>query len=91
MSSPTTKPPTTQLGDETVTYEDVRVVITPEAPYHYQVEVSRPDGERFEHAVERVIVNTAEVSLDDTIWFADATLDVGVPIDGPGDTVWVWV
>ncbi|MFB6079512.1 MAG: hypothetical protein ABEJ81_00695 [Haloferacaceae archaeon] len=91
MSRPTPHPPPTQFGDETVTYEGVRVVITPEAPHHYRVEVSEADGERRVHAVERVIINTAAVSLDDPVWFADVQLDVGVPIDGPGDTAWVWV
>lgn len=90
MTDQTPAPQTNQLEDGTVNYEDVRVVITPEAPYHYQVKVSESDGEITAHAVERVRVNAANVLLDDPIWFMDVDVDVGVPVDEPGDTVWVW-
>lgn len=91
MSRSTPKPQTDPLGTETETYEEIRIVITPEAPHHYRVEMSHPNGDQCEHAVERVIINTAEVHLEDPIWFTDVTLDVGIPIDRPGDTAWVWV
>lgn len=90
MSAPTLPPPTTGLGDETVTYKTVRAVITPEAPRHFTVTVSISDDETVVHAVEHVVINTAEVVLDSSIWFIDVDLDVGVPIDEHGDTAWVW-
>lgn len=83
--------PTEQSGgDGAVTYRNVRVVITPEAPRHCRVQVREPDGEHAVHAVEHVVVNTTEVLLDGPIWFVDVKLDVGVPLDEHGDTAWVW-
>lgn len=91
MSGTTSARPTNQLEKGTATYENVRVVITPEGPRHFEVQISDSADERTRHAVERVVVNTAEVLLDGPIWFIDAELDVGVPICGAGDTAWVWV
>ena len=82
--------PAGYLDRANVTYEDVRIVIEPEAPRHYEVKVSEREGDISTHAVERVVVNTAEVALDDPIWFVDVKVDVGVAVDEPGDTVWVW-
>lgn len=79
-----------QLDRGTVTYEDVRVVIRPEAPYHYHVEVSLEDGQRVSHEVEFVAVNATNISLESPIWFIHADLDVGVPLMHPGETAWVW-
>jgi hypothetical protein len=76
--------------DDVVTYEDARVIITPEGPRHFQVVVSRGQGHRERHAVERVVINTAEVRLDSSIWFIDAKVDVGVAVEERGETVWVW-
>lgn len=90
MSAPTLPPTTAKFGDETVTYENVRVAITPEAPDHYRVEVRKPNDETVFHAVESVVINTAEVALGGPIWFIEVGVDVGVPIDDHGDTVWVW-
>lgn len=90
MSDPTPALPTNQLERAATTYEDARVVITPEAPRHYDLNVSASDGEITEHAVERVLVNTTEVRLGGPIWFVDVKLDVGIPVDDHGDTVWVW-
>lgn len=80
--------PTLDRG--TVTYEQVRVVITPEAPFHYEVAVRDADGDRHDHAVEHVAINATSVRLEDAIWFIDADLDVGIPIGGVGETAWVW-
>lgn len=91
MTNPTSKPSTNRLEGGMVTYEDVRVIITPEAPRHYRVAVSEPAGEQVDHAVEDVVINGTAVVLDDSIWFDDVQLDVGVPVGEPGDTVWVWV
>lgn len=82
--------PSNQLERGSVTYENVQAVITPEAPYHYRVQVNDPDGDTTVHAVEYVVINTARVTLDDPIWFVDVKLDVGIPVDDHGDTVWVW-
>lgn len=90
MSDLTPAPPTNPLARETVTYEDVRIVITPKAPYHYEVAVSETDGDRTDHAVEYVAINATNVLLESPIWFVDADLDVGVPIERAGDTAWVW-
>lgn len=76
---------------ETVSYERARVTIVPEGPFHYRVVVSEAPGHRVEHAVERVVINTGPVYLDGPIWFVDAKVDVGVPVTGPEETVWVWV
>jgi hypothetical protein len=73
------------------TYTDVQTVIRPEAPGHYSVEVRSKDGDTRVHAVERVVVNTAEISLADPIWFVGAKLDIGVPADGHGEVLWAWV
>lgn len=81
---------TNRLAEGTVTYEDVRIVITPEAPFHYAVTVNDADGDRTHHAVERVSINATEVLLDGPIWFIGADLDVGIPIDAVGETAWVW-
>lgn len=86
--SPTSQPPI--LAQGTVTYDDVRVVITPEGPFHYEVEVCDADGDRTDHAVEYVAINATLVRLEDAIWFIDADLDVGVPVGGAGETAWVW-
>lgn len=91
MTDPTSKPRANQLTEETVTYEDARVSILPEAPYHYHVEVNDPDGDNVFHAVEYVVINGADVSLDDPIVFSGVKLEVGIPIGDPGDTAWVWV
>lgn len=90
MSNTTPAPRNNQLAKGTTTFENVRVVITPEAPSHYEVVVSHPTDGRSRHAVERVVINSAAVVLSDPIWFIDVDLDVGVPIGEPGDTVWVW-
>lgn len=90
MSSPTPPPSTTTVGNETVTYQDVRVAVTPEAPRHYQVKVRKLNDEIVFHAVESVVINTAEVVLDGPIWFVEVGLDVGVPLAGHGDTAWIW-
>jgi hypothetical protein len=90
MSGTIPTPQTNALERGTVTYEDVRVVIVPEGPYHYEVTVSHADGERTDHAVEHVAINAASVRLDGPIWFVDATLDVGIPVSGVGETAWVW-
>lgn len=82
-------PPTT-LDEGAVAYEQVRVVITPEAPFHYEVAVRDADGDRRAHAVEHVAVNATRVRFEDAIWFIDADLDVGIPIGGAGETAWVW-
>ncbi|MFB6096481.1 MAG: hypothetical protein ABEJ74_03745 [Haloferacaceae archaeon] len=89
MSPPILPSTTPELGDETVTYESVRVVIVPESPRHFTVKVST-DDEPAVHAVEHVVVNTAEVVLDSSIWFIDVDLDVGIPLAGHGETAWVW-
>jgi hypothetical protein len=72
-------------------YLDVQTVIRPEAPGHYSIEVRETDGTTHTHAVERVVVNTAEVHLADPVWFVGAKLDIGVPVDGHGEVVWAWV
>jgi hypothetical protein len=90
MSDSTPALPSDQLAGGSVTYDDARVVITPEAPHHYEVIVSDADGETSVHAVERVVINSARVALDSSIWFIDVKLDVGVPLGEHGDTVWVW-
>lgn len=89
LSSP--PPPPDMLCSETVTYECVRVVVMPAGPHHYDVDVNDGAGVAVHHAVERVIVNNAELQLDDPIWFVDSEVDVGLPVDGHGDTVWIWV
>ena len=73
------------------TYTGVQVVITPEAPNHYSIEIRDEGGDRQTHAVECVVINAAAVVLEDPIWFVDAKVDVGVPADGHGEIVWVWV
>ena len=90
MSDPTPAPPTNTLDEGTVTYEDVRVVIVPEGPFHYEVTVSHADGERVGHAVEHVAINATTVHHDDPVWFIGADLDVGVPVGQAGETAWVW-
>ena len=90
MSGMTPTPRTNTLERGTVTYEDVRTVITPEGPFHYEVMVSPADGDRVNHAVEYVAINATTVRLDDPIWFIDADLDVGVPIGQVGETAWIW-
>ena len=90
MSNVSPAPSINPLRRETVTYEDVRVVVTPEGPYHYAVTVSEADGTRTEHAVEYVVVNATTISFEDPIWFIDADVDVGVPIEAAGDTAWIW-
>jgi hypothetical protein len=91
MSLPTSSPPPDTRCSETTTYEDVRVVIFPSGPFHYDVDVNDGAGVDCTHAVERVVVNNAEIRLEDPIWFVDSEVDVGLPVDGHGDTVWVWV
>jgi hypothetical protein len=78
------------LTHGTEMYEQARVVITPEGPHHYTVTVSENQDHHVEHAVERVVVNTATITLEDPVWFVDADVDVGVPLSGPVETVWVW-
>jgi hypothetical protein len=73
------------------TYTDVQTVIRPDAPGHYSVEIRDDDGTTHVHAVERVVVNTAEVHLVDPVWFVGAKLDIGVPASGHGEIVWAWV
>lgn len=90
MGVPQSGRPADRFGEEGVSYSGVRIVVKPVAPRHYDVTVSVGGGDLKRHAVEHVVVNTSEVVLDDDIWFADATVDVGVPIDGHGDTVWIW-
>lgn len=90
MSDPMSTPQTNTLGKGTVTYEDVRIVITPEGPFHYEVTVSPADGDHADHAVERVSINSTPVHLDDPIWFIGADVDVGVPVGQAGETAWVW-
>lgn len=90
MTNLTPAPQTDPFARETVTYEDVRVVITPEGPYHYEVTVRHIDGDCSDHAVEYVAINATTVFFESPIWFADADLDVGVPIERAGDTAWVW-
>lgn len=87
-----TKPaePHNQLEKGTVCFENVRVVITPEAYDHYEVVVSHPTDGQSRYAVERVRINSASVILTDPIWFIGVDLDIGVPVGEPGDTVWVW-
>jgi hypothetical protein len=82
---------TSKFDRANVTYRDVRVVITPEGPRHYDVAVSERPGETTHHAVERVVVNTAAMTFDTPVWFIDVELDVGVPVDVPDETAWVWV
>jgi hypothetical protein len=91
MTSPPTTHATGRLDRGNVTYRNARVVITPSGPHHYDVDVSVRPGETTRHAVERVVVNTAEMTFETPVWFIDVELDVGVPVDGPGDTLWVWV
>jgi hypothetical protein len=90
MSDTTSAATNNQLQGGTKTYENSRVVIRPQTLDHYEVVVTEPDGGPYRHAVERVVVNSATVLLDSPIWFVDATIDVGVPMGEPGDTVWVW-
>ena len=90
MPSMTPAPQTNTLDRETVTYEDVRVVIIPEGPFHYAVTVSHADGGLTEHAVEYVAINATTVHFDGPIWFIGTDLDVGVPLGQAGDTAWVW-
>ena len=78
------------LDRGTCTYEDARVVITPEGPFHFEVTVRHSDGDQATHAVEFVAINGTQVQLDAPIWFIDADLDVGVPIGDTGETAWVW-
>jgi hypothetical protein len=79
-----------RCADGTVSYEAVQTVITPDAPDHYTVTVREKSGATHTHAVERVVINTAELTLDDPIWFVDVKVDVGVPATGHGELVWVW-
>lgn len=90
MSDTTPAPETDTLAEGTITYEDVRVVVVPQTPFHYEVTVSRADGDRTDHAVERVAVNATAIHFDDPVWFVGADLDVGVPIGRAGETAWVW-
>lgn len=90
MPDRTRKRRTENLTTAVVTYESARVVITPEAPRHYEVVVSQRQNDRRVHAVERVIINTAETHLESAIWFVDAKVDVGVSVEESGETVWVW-
>lgn len=85
--TPSTPARTTEY---TTSYEGVQTVVAPEAPDHYTVTVREADGTTHCHAVERAVVNTAGVRLDDPIWFVDVDVEVGVPVDGHGDVVWVW-
>jgi hypothetical protein len=89
--SDTTLTTPARFADGTVSYEDVQTVITPEARDHYTVTVREGDGTTHTHAVERVVINTAEVKLGDAVWFVGAKVDVGVPATGHGDVAWVWV
>lgn len=90
MSGMAPAPPTNTLDRGTVTYENARVVIIPEGPFHYEVMVSPADGDRTDHAVEAVAINATTVHLDGPIWFNGADLDVGVPLGQAGETAWVW-
>jgi hypothetical protein len=83
--------PPDMLCSETTTYESVRVVIVPEGPYHYLVDVQSDAVDATQYAVERVIVNNAELHFEDPIWFVECEVDVGLPVGDHGDTVWVWV
>jgi hypothetical protein len=91
--SDTPPTPTTpsRFADGVTSYEGVQTVITPEAPDHYSVTIRESDGTTCTHAVERVVVNTAEIHLGDPIWFVGANVDVGLPAAGHGERVWVWV
>lgn len=91
MSNSTPSPPSGDVRTGKTTYTGVQAVIRPEAPDHYSVEIRDGSGASHVHAVERVVVNTAEVHLDDPIWFVGAKIDIGVPIDGHGEVVWAWV
>ncbi|MFB6200645.1 MAG: hypothetical protein ABEI98_01395 [Halorhabdus sp.] len=90
MSGITPAPETNPLDRGTDTYEDVRVVVTPEGPFHYAVRVSRGDDNHAEHAVEYLAINATTVHVDESIWFAGADIEVGVPIGRVGETAWVW-
>lgn len=78
------------LERATEMYKDARVVIDPEGPHHYRVTVSEGPNHHVEHAVERVVINTATVTLDGPIWFVGTDVDVGIPLVGHEETVWVW-
>jgi hypothetical protein len=86
----TSAPPPNPLASGTVTYEDARIGILPEGPRHYEVLVDRAGGGQAEHAVEYVVLNATHIDVDDPLWFADATLHVGVPESETGETAWVW-
>jgi hypothetical protein len=84
------RPTADPLAAGTDTYENVRVFIAPEGPYHYDVQLRLPDGSHAEHAVEFVALNTTQVEFEEPLWFVDVTLDVGVPIGQVGETAWIW-
>lgn len=90
MSPPPLPASTASVANETVTYQNVRVAVTPEAPRHYEVKVRKRNDDVVFHDVESVVINTAEVVLDSPIWFVEVGLDVGVPLDDHGDTAWIW-
>ena len=91
MVDSTPQPPSSEMTHGVTTYTNVQTVISPEAPGHYAVEVREADATRRTHAVERVVVNAAEIGLEDPIWFVGAKVDIGVPVDGHGEVVGVWV
>lgn len=67
MSGMTPDSQTNKLNKGTVTYDNVRVVISPEGPFHYKVTVSSADGDRINHAVEHVTINSTTVQFDEPI------------------------
>lgn len=83
-------PQRTQLDRGAVTYEAARVVITPEGPFHYAVTVSQQFGERTDHAVEHIAINATTIHVEDTLWFHEADIDIGIPLDDTGETAWIW-
>ncbi|WP_255195515.1 hypothetical protein [Halorarius litoreus] len=85
---PSATPPA--VDHETVSYADVRAVILPEGPDHYEVDLA-DETTTAHHAVERVVLNNTVVRFDDPLWFIDVNVDVGLPLYDHGDTVWVWL
>ena len=75
---------------ETVSYVNVRVVVFPEAPQHYDVNVA-DETTVSHHAVERVVLNNTLIEFEEPLWFVDADVHVGVPRYAYGDTAWVWL
>lgn len=68
-------------------HEDVNVALLPHGPHHYELEIE--NGPSY-HA-EYLFINNAKTHLEDEVAFSDISVTYGVALDGPGDSIYLWI